>query len=243
MTADRIDRLAAVDSTNAEAMRRAQAGDRGPLWILADVQTAGRGRSGRRWSSERGNLHASLLITLALPQPMAYQLALVAGVAVFDALGSAIRPAPAGLRLKWPNDILIDDEKTGGILIESSTIGETLVAVVGIGLNVATSPQGIDRPTTHLAAHGASPGAPMLLPFIAAGMESWLATWDEGRGFAAIREAWLNRALPIGERLTINTGQDRVLGTFAGLDPDGALLLDVDGSARRFTFGDVSLAR
>ncbi len=243
MIADRIDRLAAVDSTNAEAMRRAQAGERGPLWILADVQTAGRGRSGRSWSSEQGNLHASLLVTLALPQPMAYQLALVAGVAVFDALGSAMRPAPAGLRLKWPNDILIYDEKTGGILIESSTIGETLVAVVGIGLNIATSPKGIDRPATHLAAHGASPETPTLLPFIAASMASWLATWDEGRGFAAVREAWLKRALPIGERLTINTGQERVLGTFAGLDPDGALLLDVDGSARRFTFGDVSLAR
>lgn len=243
MTTERVERLAAVDSTNAEALRRAQAGERGPLWILADVQTAGRGRSGRSWSSDAGNLHASLLITLSLPQPMAYQLALVAGVAVVDALSSAILPVPAGLRLKWPNDILIGDAKAGGILIESSTIGGDLAAVIGIGLNVASSPAIPDRATTHLAAHGIVPGPPSLLTLIAASMRSWLETWDDGRGFAAVREAWLTRALPIGERLSINTGPEHVAGTFAGLDPEGALLLDVDGSVRRFTFGDVSLAR
>jgi len=243
MIFDRVERLAAVDSTNAEALRRAQSGERGPLWILADMQTAGRGRSGRGWTSETGNLHASLLVTLALPQPLAYQLALVAGVAVFDALGAATYPAPAGLRLKWPNDILIGDAKAGGILIESSSIGGRLAAVIGIGLNIVASPSLPDRPATHLAAHGASPEPGVLLAAIAASLETWLAVWDEGRGFATVRQAWLNRALPIGERLSINTGPERVLGTFSGLDPEGALLLDVDGDVRRFTFGDVSLAR
>lgn len=243
MTFTHVERLTVVDSTNAEALRRAQAGERGPLWIVADVQTAGRGRSGRSWASEAGNLHASLLFSLALPQPMAYQLALVAGVAVFDALESALHPAPAGLRLKWPNDILIEDAKTGGILIESSMAGGLLVAVIGIGLNVATAPLLPDRPTTYLAAHGRAPEPRLLLESIADQMGIWRAAWDQGRGFAAVREAWLNRALPIGERLSINTGSDRVLGTFAGLDPEGALLLESGGRVRRFTFGDVSLAR
>jgi BirA family biotin operon repressor/biotin-[acetyl-CoA-carboxylase] ligase len=174
---------------------------------------------------------------------MAYQLALVTGVAVFDALQSVIRPVPAGLRLKWPNDILIDDAKTGGILIESNVTGDLLVAVIGIGLNIATSPAIADRATTHLAAHGAAPEPHVVLELIADRMRTWLGTWDQGRGFAAVREAWLNRALPIGERLSINTGSDRVLGTFAGLDPEGALLLESGGGVRRFTFGDVSLAR
>jgi BirA family biotin operon repressor/biotin-[acetyl-CoA-carboxylase] ligase len=83
----------------------------------------------------------------------------------------------------------------------------------------------------------------VLLAAIAASLETWLQAWDEGRGFATVRQAWLNRAHPIGERLSINTGPERVLGTFSGLDPDGALLLAVDGDVRRFTFGDVSLAR
>lgn len=239
----RVDRLAAVDSTNAEAMRRAQAGERGPLWIMADVQSAGRGRSGRNWTSVPGNLHASLLVTLAAPQPKAYQLALVAGVAVFDALGAAMRAVPPGLRLKWPNDILVDGAKAGGILIESSASSARLAAVIGIGLNVASSPALPDRPATHLAAHGECPEPSALLEAVADAMGAWLATWDEGRGFAAVREAWLNRAHPIGERMSINTGSERASGAFLGLDPEGALLLEVEGRVRRFTFGDVSLAR
>lgn len=243
MKLDRLDRLAAVDSTNAEAMRRAQGGELGPLWIMADAQTAGRGRSGRSWTSEPGNLHASLLVTLALPQPKAYQLALVAGVAVFDALSAVLRPVPPGLRLKWPNDILIDGEKTGGILIESSTNAAGLTAVIGIGLNVRANPKALDRPTTHLAAHAVGPEPVALLAPIADAMGAWLATWAEGRGFAAVREAWLNRAHPIGEPMSINTGSERIAGAFSGIDLEGALLLDAEGGMRRFTFGDVALVR
>lgn len=239
----RIEELASVCSTNAEAMRRAQAGEQGPLWIMALAQTDGRGRSGRIWSSEGGNLHASLLVTLAAPQPKAYQLALVAGIAVIDALTAALHPVPPGLQLKWPNDILIDGGKAGGILVESSTSAGRLAAVIGIGLNVAASPVGLDRPATHLSAHADCPPPRLLLPIIADAVATWLATWDEGRGFAAVREAWLNRAHPIGERLSINTGAERVSGAFLGLDSDGALLLDGNGEPRRFTYGDVSLAR
>lgn len=239
----RVEELASVDSTNAEAMRRAQAGEQGPLWIMAQTQTAGRGRSGRIWSSECGNLHASLLVTLAAPQPKAYQLALVAGIAVVDALSAALHPVPPALELKWPNDVLIDGEKAGGILVESSSGSGRLSAVIGIGLNVAASPAALDRPATYLRAHGRCPEPRELLHHIADAMDRWIATWDEARGFAAVREAWLNRAHPIGERLSINTGAERVSGAFLGLDPEGALLLDAEGEARRFTYGDVSLAR
>lgn len=249
MTTFRLERLAAVDSTNAEAMRRALAGERGPLWIMADVQTAGRGRAGRSWASASGNLHASLLVTLDAPAARAPQLALVAGVAVVDAIAAAMRPAPPGLRLKWPNDILIGSEKAGGILIESTTAPGTgtdpaaLAAVIGIGLNVASRPEGLDQPATFLAAHGACPAPAALLAHIAEQAASWLAAWDEGAGFAAVREAWLNHAHPIGERLSINTGSERIAGTFLGLDQEGALVLGAESGTRRFAFGDVSLAR
>lgn len=236
-------RLPSVDSTNAEALRRAAAGERGPLWILADVQTAGRGRAGRSWVSEPGNLHASLLVTLSAPAPKAYQLSLVTGVAVYDAIRNAMQPAPAALRLKWPNDILIGAEKAGGILIESTSSAAGLCAVVGIGIDIARTPPSLDRPATHLAAHGACPAPDELLAHIAAAAEDWLATWDEGRGFDAIRNAWLKRAHPIGERMSIDTGAERIAGAFHGLDDDGALVLDTEAGARRFTFGDVSLAR
>lgn len=244
MTAFRIEHLAEADSTNAEAMRRAVAGERGPLWIAADRQTAGRGRSGRSWSSEPGNLQASLLVTLKAPAPKAYQLSLVAGVAVFDAIGAAdMKGAPSGMRLKWPNDILIGGEKAGGILIESSAFPAGLAAIIGVVINIRSSPELPDRPTTSLAAHGVSPSPEVLLAAIATATQIWLETWDEGADFAAVREAWLNRAHPIGERMSIHTGSERVSGAFLGLDPEGALTLETESGVRRFTFGDVSLSR
>jgi BirA family biotin operon repressor/biotin-[acetyl-CoA-carboxylase] ligase len=243
MTSFRLERLASVDSTNAEAMRRAIAGERGPLWIMADVQTAGRGRAGRSWTSEPGNLQASLLVSLGASVSKAYQLSLVAGIAVFDAIVQATRASLTGLRLKWPNDILIDGSKVGGILIESSTTSAGLSAVIGIGINIASSPDLPDRPATRLAAYDYTADPQGLLAEIASATATWLAVWDEGAGFAAVREAWLNRAHPIGERMSINTGSERIAGAFLGLDADGALLLDSEGNARRFTFGDVSLSR
>lgn len=242
-TERRLARLPEVDSTNAEALRRAAAGERGPLWILADVQTAGRGRAGRSWVSEPGNLHASLLVTLSAPASKAYQLSLVAGIAVFDAIAQAMNPAPEGLRLKWPNDILIGQEKAGGILIESTTSAAGLAAVIGIGVDIARAPTDLGRPATHLARHGACPPPDVLLAHVAAAADGWLATWDQGAGFPAIRNAWLNRAHPIGERMSIDTGSERIAGAFLGLDEEGALVLDTDTGPRRFTFGDVSLAR
>jgi BirA family biotin operon repressor/biotin-[acetyl-CoA-carboxylase] ligase len=240
-------RLASVDSTNAEAMRRAVAGERGPVWIMADAQSSGRGRAGRTWSSGAGNLMASLLVTLEAPMAEAYQLALVAGVAAFDAIAEAMPAMPPGLRLKWPNDILIGGAKAGGILIESTTIGHDagekrgFSAVVGIGINVSSSPGALDRPATHLAAHESVPAPEVLIGFVAEAAARWLAVWDEGRGFAAVREAWLTRAHPIGERMSVNAGSGRVSGAFLGLDTDGALLLHTDQGSRRFTFGDVCL--
>jgi BirA family biotin operon repressor/biotin-[acetyl-CoA-carboxylase] ligase len=243
MTSFRFERLETVDSTNAEAMRRAMAGEKGPLWITADAQTAGRGRAGRNWSSEPGNLQASLLVTLDAPVSKAYQLSLVAGIAVFDAIASGLETVVPGLRLKWPNDILIDGRKAGGILIESSTVPAGLAAVIGIGINVASSPDLPDRPATRLADHDFAGDPLALLSAIADASATWLAIWDEAAGFDVIREAWLNRAHPIGEQMSINTGSERIAGAFLGLDSEGALLLDAEGGARRFTFGDVSLSR
>ena len=124
--------LEEVDSTNAEAMRRVLAGERGPMWITADRQTAGRGRSGRAWSSTPGNLLASFIVQLDCAPAMAAQLSLVAGIATIDAIRRA--GTLRGLRLKWPNDILVGTAKAGGILVEStSRPGQPgTIAVIGV---------------------------------------------------------------------------------------------------------------
>ncbi len=241
----RLLHLPETDSTNAEAMRRALAGAPAPFWIVADRQSAGRGRSGRGWASEAGNLFASLTVSTTCAPELAGQLSLVAGVAAIEAINrAAAQPAPAGLRLKWPNDILIGAAKTGGILIESTTLkarGERL-AVIGVGLNLVSAPASLGHAATFLSAHGLSLSPQRALCFLAEAMDDWLKTWNDARGFAEVREAWLKRAGPIGEPLTVHAGGGLVAGRFAGLDQEGALLVaGPDGIERRFTYGDVML--
>lgn len=241
-----------VGSTNTEAMRLAGTGDLGRVWIVADEQTAGRGRSGRSWTPVAGNLYASLLLRLTCGPDVAQQLALVAGVAVVDAVRtvasgkvSDLGSDTASVRLKWPNDILIGGAKLGGILLESAQGlgGPGLVTVIGVGLNIAGSPQGLGRDATSLAEAGIATDRAAVLSALAMTMDAALAIWDEGSNFQAIRAAWSDRAGSIGEPLVVNAGQLPVSGCFAGLDNDGALLLtDEQGSVRRFTYGDVTLA-
>lgn len=241
----RLLHLADVDSTNAEAMRRGLAGETGPLWVLADRQSAGRGRSGRTWTSAPGNLFASLLVSPACPVAKVGELSLVAGVAAIDAIRKGGLSPDAGLRLKWPNDILIGPAKTGGILVESSTRagGRGLLAVVGIGLNLASAPAELGGAATNLTAHGwtLSPGETLCL--LAEAMDVWLKTWDDAAGFARVRQAWLKRAGAAGEPLTVHAAEGPVHGRFVGLAADGALLIVGPGGEERcFTFGDVSLS-
>jgi BirA family biotin operon repressor/biotin-[acetyl-CoA-carboxylase] ligase len=243
----RLVHLTETASTNAEAMRLAVAGERGPVWILADRQTGGRGRSGRSWASLPGNLHASMLFSAASPLGVAGQLSLVAGVAVIDALRAAGTFAAADApRLKWPNDILIGNAKLGGILIESTSNvpGPGISVIVGVGLNLAAAPEDLGRAATFLAAHGLALSPKEALCFLAGSMQSWLDRWAAGAGFAEVRSAWLARAGEAGEPLVVHSNDGTVEGRFAGIDADGALIIaGTDGRERRFTFGDVTLAQ
>ena len=231
-----------VGSTNREAFALAEAGEPGPLWIMARRQSAGRGRADRRWVSVPGNLHASLLLQLPNPPGATPQLSLVTGVAVVDAIRQATAGGPAGLRLKWPNDVLIGQAKCAGILIESLTGAHMATITIGIGIDLAWHPDDLGRAATDLAEHGCIVSPERVLGSLALAMPDWIATWNSGSGFASIRQAWLDRAGRVGEVCTVNTGQGRIEGTFAGLDAEGALLIcDRHGQRRTVTFGDVSL--
>ena len=231
-----------VASTNRDAFALATAGEPGPLWVVGRRQTAGRGRSGRTWASEPGNLYASLLIRLACPPAVVPQIALLSGVATADAIAQAADVAPAGLRLKWPNDVLIGQAKCAGILAESIAESGSVVAVVGIGINLAWHPANLGRAATHLTEHGIQIAADAMLELLDAAMQRWLGVWNDGANFAHVREAWLERAGPVGESCTANTGAERIAGEFLGLDAAGALMLrDDEGRHRTVTFGDVAL--
>lgn len=235
-------------STNTDAMARALRGEALPFWLMADRQTAGKGRLGRTWVSEAANFHASYGGRVECPLDTAPQLSLVAGVAVMDALRHLIPlVASAGadtIALKWPNDIMAQDAKCGGILVETArdSVNGSMIAVIGIGLNLVSHPVIDGRRTTHLANLGSYAPPLAYLSAIATSMEKVLQDWNGGAGFEGIRARWLEAAAPAGTAMVVNTGQARAEGTFAGLDSDGALLMrDKMGRVQRFTFGDVTL--
>lgn len=228
-----------LDSTNLEAGRRAKEGETGPLWIWARCQTAGRGRLGRHWVSEAGNLYASLLISLA-PTDRPPDLSFVAALAVHSTAEDCLPPeARALLKLKWPNDLLLDSQKSAGILIEQA--GTNRVAV-GCGLNLGRVPQdGLRRPATGLKAYGSAVGPEGALEYLAEHMDRWLRTWRRD-GFEAIRAAWLERAAGVGEMITANQETGSMHGQFTGLDENGALMLQLaDGEITRILAADVEL--
>lgn len=232
-----------IDSTNAEAMRWIAAGQHGPRWLRAAVQTAGRGRAGRPWSTQPGNFAGSLIWPLRCPPAIAHQLSLVVAVGLHDAVCQAAPEVAPALRLKWPNDLLLDGAKLSGTLIESTSTPDGLIAVIGIGVNLAQAPEGLDRAVTSLAARGVVITPQAFVETLSEALAATFVTWADGRDFPLIRDAWRERALPIGTAMSIKAGDEPIAGTFGGINDDGALELELrDGTRRTFTFGDVWVA-
>ena len=235
-----IESYVELDSTNAEARRRAEAGEVGPVWISAGVQTAGRGRRGRAWSTEPGNLAATLLTQTDRPPAEAAQLSFVAALAACDLADTCLGPGAA--RLKWPNDVLVYGRKAVGILVESGARPDgRLWLAVGIGVNLKHAPQDVDRPATAFADHMAGPPPDPLvaLDVLAVAFERWRSLWAT-QGFAPIADGWSERATGIGERCEARLPNRTLVGVAEGLDPDGALRLRLDdGGLERITAGDV----
>ena len=229
-----------IDSTNAEARRRAEAGEAGPVWLLGLRQTAGRGRRGRAWETGDGNLAATLLFATDKPPAEAAQVSFVAALAVADLLATYV---PASLvSLKWPNDPLLGGLKVSGILIESGMrpTGGLWIAV-GVGVNLSRKPIDSERPATALTTYmDAPPPKPIeAIEVLAASFARWNDVWSR-LGFPAIADAWIARAHGLGEPCVARLGTETLEGIAEGLDGDGALRLRLaDGRVRRVTAGDV----
>jgi len=234
--------LDAVDSTNEEARRRARAGAAEGTAVVATSQTAGRGRLGRRWESPPGNLYCSLLLRPECPPDRAANLSFAAALALADAL-TPLLPDGVDLRFKWPNDVLLDERKVAGILLESGiTDGRLDWVVVGAGVNVASFPREAMYPATSLAAMGCRGVTPReVMEAYFDHIRRWYGRWRE-QGFEPLRGAWLARAAGLGRPLDVRVGDERIRGRFADLDAEGALVLEMDAGIRKVTAGDVFLA-
>jgi BirA family biotin operon repressor/biotin-[acetyl-CoA-carboxylase] ligase len=235
-----IDVLASCGSTNAVLLARAEAGAASGSVILAEEQTAGRGRRGRQWFASPGDSLTFSLLWRFAPATSPAGLSLAIGVAVARAIAKA---GVSGLALKWPNDILLDGRKLGGILVELLP-GAPHAAVIGIGLNLrlpAGMPEEVSAASAALGAGDDAIGpndicAALLLELLAA-LESFA-----GGGFTALRGEWMAhhafQDTPV--RLLSDFGPP-LAGICRGVDGDGALLLEVDGRVERFLSGEISL--
>jgi len=240
----RLARCGAVASSNDEASRLAAAGAADGTLVWAEAQTVGRGRHGRGWDSPPGNLYLSLVLRPACTPAEALQFGFAAGLGVADAV-AGLAPASSDVRLKWPNDVLLNGRKLSGILLESSVRagrGKPDWVVLGIGVNVAHCPEvpAGRLPATSLAAEG-SPGIEVgqVLEAVARGFHPWRQRWEEA-GFAPLRAAWLARAAGLGREIEVRQADLALTGRFLDLDADGALILGLPGGGRqRVDMGDV----
>lgn len=242
----RIEWLESVDSTNSEALRRAENGERGPLWIATADQFGGRGRRGRAWRSAGAALAATLLLepTRWRPGATAIEIATLsyaAALAVADTLSGLGATAP--VTLKWPNDVLLAGAKVSGILLE--TRGGVLA--VGIGINLADAPS-LDETAEPQASAATAASAFLPAPETATPQNAlallverfgvWFEAWRAG-GFAALRASWIAQAARFGETVIARLPNETIEGRFVDLDAEGALILETTGGVRRIHAADL----
>ncbi len=231
-----------IDSTNEEAKRLAAAGGQHGAVIWAESQTAGKGRDGRQWISESGNLFCSLLLQPCAPQSHLAQLSFVASLSLYRALESVI-PESHRLGLKWPNDVLLDGKKLAGILLETMPDEESDArwVILGIGVNVEHFPDNTRYPATSLKAVGVEIiSAKIVLSRFLNYFEPIYDEWLE-HGFEKIRQQWLEYTVAQDYPLTLSVGGSERTGTFEGITAEGHLLLRHDNEVFSYAAGDVSL--
>lgn len=232
--------LSETGSTNADLLAALRAGERVAEgdWLVAERQTAGRGRQGRAWFDGAGNFMGSTVVRLTPRHPPPASFALAAGLAVYEAMVPLL-PDPAPLGLKWPNDVTYAGAKLAGILLERE--GEALV--VGIGVNLAQAPQIEGRATIALRDLGPAPDRDLFAGMLAESFAAELERW-RSHGLDPLARRWQAAAHPPGTPLTVAPpGEKPLTGAFDGLTEDGALRLRLaDGSSRVMHAGDVFLA-
>lgn len=245
MESYRLESFETVGSTNAIALERAATGDPGKLWLVSKRQESGRGRRGRAWSTQHGNLASTLLLVENFELKTAATLGFVAGLALADALDAVFAATGPGnlpnVTLKWPNDVLVNGAKLSGILLETTILARDRFGLaIGIGTNIVAFPQDLPYAATSLNALGSAGDAETL--FLALS-DAWTVNyriWNEGRGLGEIRRRWLKRAHGIGRPVTMTIEGRVVEGVFETIDEACRFVIrDDEGHRTTVTAGDV----
>lgn len=232
-----------VDSTNSEARRLAEGGAAHGAFLWAKRQTQGRGRYSREWVSQEGNLFVSILLAPDEPLNLIPQISFISALAAAESVAPLL-PQASQLKCKWPNDLLLNGKKLGGILLESF---ETLEAdgpkrwvIIGLGLNVEHCPPGTEFPGTYLKEAGVEiVSAKIVLSRFIHHFIEWYGVWQE-KGFAPVRKAWLKHCEGLGREVKVTLPQETIYGIFHSLDTSGNLQLKLpDGKTRKIAAGDL----
>lgn len=237
----RVKEFEYIGSTNAQALAEAQTGAESAVWYVTKDQRSGRGRRGREWSTQSGNLAATLLLIHDYPLEMAATLSFVAGLSLVEAIEQLLPDAQTRFQLKWPNDVLANGAKLSGILLESSLLKDGRKAlVIGIGVNVLHIPEGVPYAVNSLKACGYTYGAEELMQFLAERFASNFALWNDGQGLEIIRTNWLRHAARLGEVVRVQSGGEMLEGTFSSIDLQGHLVLSLpQGRKQTISAGEV----
>ena len=241
-TLRRIEILPCTDSTNDRMQERSKKMSIDGHIMMAEVQTAGRGRRGRKWESPFGKTVALTLgVSMDMPASAVSCLSLVVGVAVADALSAV---GVAGVRLKWPNDVLIDGGKVGGILTELVDATQPVEVVIGIGINVGSAASirdVVDYPISDVCDYVNGPVRNRLVAELINHVLLQCRLLEKN-GFASVREQWMQLDAFEDRDVVVTSPSERVHGKAVGLGPHGELLiLTEDGERRKIIGGDVSL--
>ena len=232
-----------VDSTNSEALRLASSGAVGDFVIVSNFQTGGRGSKGRLWKSIAGNLHASILLDSRVDFRRYPQLSFVIANAVFEAITKLAQDKKVNLdiKLKWPNDILINGKKVGGILLESISLLNKNYVVIGMGINIIEAPGNVSFPSTSLYDEGIMlESYDELLDLVMNKFDMLYKRWVEDNNFNRTRKDWMRRAYNINKVITIDDGNRRLSGIFKEIDLDGSICIQLaSGQLYNLTAGDV----
>ena len=233
--------LDTIDSTNAEALRLVDGGHVAPFLVLAEQQTAGRGRRGRKWVSPFAqNVYYSLVLRIEGGLRQLEGLSLVVGLAVMQALRES---GVQGAALKWPNDVLVADKKIAGILLELvGDPADICHVVIGVGINVNMQKnEAVDQQWTSVRLEtGSAVDRNHLVARLGMQLQNYLGRHKES-GFAALQVEWEQNHLWQGRAVSLIAGASQIDGEVLGVDHQGALRLSVDGTEKMYSGGELSL--
>ena len=232
--------LLQVDSTNTEAQRLLKKKKiSSPLWIVAEEQTSGKGRGENKWVSNKGNLFASLIFPISFNIKNLPILSCAVSLATFECLEFFIKDDQF-LKIKWPNDILFKDSKLSGILIENLLSVDLNYSIIGIGINVNSSPFNLNHLTSSLKSIvGKEIGVKNVLNQLSISLDKYISKLESGK-LENLVDEYILKTWRLNEEVQFSVGKDTYIGKISSINNNFEIEINVNNVIKRFNSGELS---